>query len=186
MLVMRGLVWEKIRRGRQLQRANFLKPPPHGNAFGIPLGGQAVEEQEPGDLIHDDSFTIEIRIAPYICAYIQCDYEQRNIVQTMKPIITSSVVAVSLALFLSAPSAFTKEREHEEEGISSSDVPAAVQQAAETEAKGGKIIRWEKEGANYEAVIEKGGKEWGYKFDAYGKMLGKHSEASEKGGKEEH
>ena len=176
---MRGLVWEKIRRGRQLQRANFLKPPPHGNAFGIPLGGQAVEEQEPGDLIHDDSFTIEIRIAPYICAYIQCGYEQRNIVQTMKPIITSSVVAVSLALFLSAPSAFTKEREHEEERVSSSDVPAAVQQAAETEAKGGKIIRWEKEGANYEAVIEKGGKQWGVEINSSGKVLNKHDETKE-------
>ncbi len=37
-----------------------------------------------------------------------------------------------------------KEREHEEQTISSSDVPAAVQQAAQAEAKGGTIIRWEK------------------------------------------
>jgi plastocyanin len=77
-------------------------------------------------------------------------------------------------------------KKHEEENISSSDVPAAVQKAAATEAKGGKIVRWEKEGSNYEAVIEKGGKEWGFKFDANGKKLGKHSEASEKGEKEEH
>jgi plastocyanin len=101
----------------------------------------------------------------------------------MKPIITS-VIAVSLALFVSAPSALTKERAHEE-NINSSDVPAAVQQAAEIQAKGGKIVRWEKEGANYEAVIEKSGKEWGFKFDANGKMLGKHSEAGEKGEKGE-
>jgi hypothetical protein len=101
----------------------------------------------------------------------------------MKKIITSSVMAVILALFVAAPSAFTKEREHEEENLSSSDVPAAVQKAAETEAKGGKIVRWEKEGADYEAVIEKNGKEWGFKFDASGKMLSKHSEAAEKGEK---
>ena len=65
-------------------------------------------------------------------------------------------------------------------------MPQAVQQAADKQLKGASVVRWQKEGANYEAVIEKGGKEWGYKFDAYGKMLGKHSEASEKGGKEEH
>jgi hypothetical protein len=97
----------------------------------------------------------------------------------MKPIITSSVVAISLALFVSEPSAFTKEREHEEEGVSSSDVPAAVRQAAETEAKGGKIVRWEKEGAHYEAVIEKGGKEWGVEIDSSGKVLNKHDERKE-------
>jgi len=66
-----------------------------------------------------------------------------------------------------------------EESISSSDVPAAVQKAADTQAKGGKIVRWEKEGANYEAVIEKNGKEWGFKFDANGKVVSKHSESAE-------
>src|SRR6184192_2865763 len=98
----------------------------------------------------------------------------------MKPIITSVIVAVSLALFVSAPCVLPKEKEHEEESVSSSDVPAAVQQAAETEAKGGKIVRWEKEGKNYEAVVEKGGKDWGFKFDANGKMLSKHEESKEK------
>jgi YD repeat-containing protein len=72
-----------------------------------------------------------------------------------------------------------------EENLSSSDVPQAVQQAAQKQAKGGSIVRWEKEGANFEAVISKDGKEWGYKFDANGKMLGKHSEAGEKGEKGE-
>ena len=75
------------------------------------------------------------------------------------------------------------EKKHEEQSISISDVPAAVQQAAQTEAKGGKIVRWEKEGADYEAVIEKNGKEWGFTFDANGKMLGKHDESKEKGEK---
>ena len=50
----------------------------------------------------------------------------------------------------------------------------------------GKIVRWEKEGTNYEAVIEMNGKEWGYKFDAHDKMRGRHEESTEKGGKDEH
>src|SRR5947207_9472882 len=98
---------------------------------------------------------------------------------TMKKIITSSALAVGLALCL--PFALAKEKKHEEESISKSDVPAAVQKAADTEAKGGKIVRWEKEGANYEVVIEKSGKEWGVKIDATGKVLSKHDESKEKG-----
>jgi hypothetical protein len=66
-----------------------------------------------------------------------------------------------------------------EENLSSSDVPQAVQTAANKELKGASIVRWEKEGANYEAIVSKDGKEWGYKFDANGKSLGKHSEAGE-------
>ncbi|PYI76777.1 MAG: hypothetical protein DMF04_07880 [Verrucomicrobia bacterium] len=96
-----------------------------------------------------------------------------------------AAIAVSAGLAFSV-AAQAQEKEHEEENLSSSDVPAAVQKAAESEAKGGKIVRWEKEGANYEAVIDKNGKEWGYKFDANGKMLSKHDENKEKGEKEEH
>ena len=66
-----------------------------------------------------------------------------------------------------------------EETISSSDVPAAVQKAADTQAKGGKIVRWEKEGSNYEAVVEKNGKQWGMEFDANGKLVSKHDESKE-------
>src|SRR5437868_12231933 len=72
-----------------------------------------------------------------------------------------------------------------EESLNTSDVPQAVQQAAEKQLKGASIVRWEKEGSSYEAVASKDGKEWGYKFSAGGKMLGKHSEASEKGEKGE-
>jgi hypothetical protein len=72
-----------------------------------------------------------------------------------------------------------------EENLSSSNVPKAVQTAANKQLKGASIVRWEKEGSNYEAVVSKDGKEWGYKFDASGKMLGKHSETSEKGEKGE-
>lgn len=92
-----------------------------------------------------------------------------------------TAIAVSAALALGMAQA--KEKKHDEESIKSSDVPAAVQKAAEMEAKGGKIVRWEKEGGNFEAVIEKNGKEMGYKFDANGKVLSKHDEAKEKGEK---
>jgi hypothetical protein len=71
------------------------------------------------------------------------------------------------------------EKKHEEQSLSSTEVPVAVQKAAETEAKGGKIVRWEKEGANFEAVIEKNGKQWGVEMDANGKVLSKHDEAKE-------
>ena len=89
-----------------------------------------------------------------------------------------TVAAVSAALSLSV-AAQPKEEKHQEQTINSSDVPAAVQQAAQSEAKGGSILRWEKEGANYEAVIEKKGKQIGVEMDANGKVLSKHDEAKE-------
>jgi plastocyanin len=89
-----------------------------------------------------------------------------------------TVAAVSAALSFSV-TAQAKEEKHEEQTINSSDVPAAVQQAAQAEAKGGSIIRWEKEGANYEAVIQKKGKQIGVEMDANGKVLSKHNEAKE-------
>ena len=94
----------------------------------------------------------------------------------MKKIITTAV-AVGCALALPA---FSFAKEHEEKELKSSDVPAAVQKAAEKEATGGKIVRWEKEGKNYEVVIDKNGKQWGIAMDATGKVLSKHDEAKEK------
>ncbi|MFL6530899.1 MAG: hypothetical protein ACJ8HQ_12260 [Chthoniobacterales bacterium] len=91
-------------------------------------------------------------------------------------------VGVSAALALAGAA---QAKEHEEHNLKSSDVPAAVQKAAEKEAKGAKIARWEKEGNSYEAIVEKDGKEWGYTFDANGKMKGRHDEAKEKGEKAE-
>ena len=93
-----------------------------------------------------------------------------------------TVVAVSAGLVFGAAA---QAKEHDEQSITGSDVPAAVQQAAEAQAKGGKIVRWEKEGMNYEAVIEKNGKEWGFAFDANGKLLKKHDESKEEKGKAE-
>jgi len=91
-------------------------------------------------------------------------------------VFTIAAVSAGLAFGVAAQA---KDREHEEQTINSSDVPAAVQQAAQAEAKGGTIIRWEKEGANFEAVIEKNGKQMGVEMDANGKVLSKHNEAKE-------
>ena len=90
-----------------------------------------------------------------------------------------TIAAVSVGLAFGA-SAYGHEKGEKEESINSSDVPQAVQQAADKQLKGASIVRWEKEGSSYEAVVNKDGKEWGYKFSASGKMMGKHSEAAEK------
>ena len=106
-----------------------------------------------------------------------CNYRNAAFLRRMKKTFTSIVMATGLALVCASP-VFAKEKE-EEESLKASDVPAAVQKAADTEAKGGKIIRWEKEGKNYEAVIEKDGKQWGVEMDANGKVLSKHDESKE-------
>jgi plastocyanin len=93
-----------------------------------------------------------------------------------KKLLAVAVVSAGLAFGVAAQA---KDREHEEQTIESSQVPAAVQQAAQAEAKGGTIVRWEKEGANFEAVIEKNGKQIGVEMDANGKVLSKHNEAKE-------
>ena len=70
--------------------------------------------------------------------------------------------------------------ERTEQPIFSSDVPAAVQHAAEAHTKGGAIVRWEREGSDYEAVIDKNGKQMGFTFDANGKLMSRHDENKEK------
>ena len=106
------------------------------------------------------------------------DTEKPMVKKEMKAKNLVTAAAVSAALSLSV-TALAKEEKHEEQTINSSDVPAAVQQAAQAEAKGGSIVRWEKEGANYEAVIQKNGKQIGVEMDANGKVLSKHDEAKE-------
>src|SRR6266481_8909565 len=51
-----------------------------------------------------------------------------------KKLLTVAVVSAGLAFGVTAQA---KEEKHEEQTINSSDVPAAVQQAAQAEAKGG-------------------------------------------------
>jgi hypothetical protein len=91
-------------------------------------------------------------------------------------LIATALISAGLAFGITAQAG---EKKHEEHSISSTDVPAAVQQAAQAEAKGGTIVRWEKEGANFEAVIDKNGKQVGVQIDATGKVLSKHNEAQE-------
>ena len=93
-----------------------------------------------------------------------------------KNLFTVAAVSAGLALGVTAQA---KEEKHEEQTINSSEVPAAVQQAAQAEAKGGTIVRWDKEGANFEAVIEKNGKQIGVEMNANGKVVSKHNEAKE-------
>ena len=101
---------------------------------------------------------------------------RKIIIMKTSKLLLSALVSGSLAI-----GGFTYAKEkHEEENINSSDVPAAVQKAAESEAKGGKIVRWEKEHGKYEAVVEKSGKEWGVVIDDTGKVLSKHDESKEK------
>jgi hypothetical protein len=94
----------------------------------------------------------------------------------MKNLFTVAIVSAGMVFSVAAQAAGKK---HEEQVISASDVPQVVQQAAQAEAKGGTIVRWEKEGANYEAVIEKNGKQTGLEMDAYGKVVSRHDEAKE-------
>jgi hypothetical protein len=91
-------------------------------------------------------------------------------------LIATAFISAGLAFGITAQAG---EKKHEEQSISSTDVPAVVQQAAQAEAKGGTIVRWEKEGANFEAVIDKNGKQVGVQIAANGKVLSKHNEAQE-------
>ena len=93
-----------------------------------------------------------------------------------RKLLTVAAISAGLAFGVTAQA---NEEKHEEQTINSSDVPAAVQQAAQAQAKGGTIVRWEKEGANFEAVIEKNGKQIGVEMNASGKVLSKHDEAKE-------
>jgi len=94
----------------------------------------------------------------------------------MKHIVPVIVVATVLTLGSWAPLSAEEEKE---ESLSASAVPAAVQKAAEAEAQGGTIVRWEKEGSNYEAVVEKGDKQTGVEITPDGKVVSRHDEKKE-------
>src|SRR6266481_3534330 len=88
------------------------------------------------------------------------------------------VMAVATVLTLGAWTTLSAEEE-KEEAISMSDVPAAVQKTFNDEAAGGKIVRVEKEENNFEAVIEKDGKQTGVEVSADGKVVSRHNESKE-------
>src|SRR5438874_7635330 len=94
----------------------------------------------------------------------------------MKHIIPTIAVAVGLTLGAWSP-LFAEEED--EQVISISDVPAAVQKTFNDEAAGGKIVRVEKEENNFEAVIEKDGKQTGVEVSADGKVVSRHDEKKE-------
>ena len=85
-------------------------------------------------------------------------------------------MTIATALTLGAWTSISAEEENEQK-LNASDVPQAVQDAAKSE--GGKILRWEKEGSNYEAVLAKKGKEWGVKISPEGKVISRHNEKKE-------
>ena len=86
------------------------------------------------------------------------------------------VIGLGVALLIGGA---LQAEEQDEEIIPSSQVPAVVKKAAEKEAVGGKIVQWEKEGKNYEAIIEKNGKQTAYLFDATGQLQNKQDESKE-------
>ena len=86
------------------------------------------------------------------------------------------LIGLSVALLVGGA---VQAEEQDEQIIPSSQVPAVVKKAAEKEAEGGKIVQWEKEGTNYEAIIEKSGKQKAYLFDATGKVQSQHDESKE-------
>jgi len=94
----------------------------------------------------------------------------------MKHIVPAIAVAAVLTLGSWTP-LFADE--DDEQVISLSDVPAAVQKTFNDEAAGGKIVRVEKEESNFEAVIEKNGKQTGVEVSADGKVVSRHDESKE-------
>ena len=97
----------------------------------------------------------------------------------MKTTNLLSVTAISIGLTITGVVP-AHAGEHEEQNIDSSEVPAVVQKAAQTEAKGAKIVRWEREGSNYEAVVDENGKNVGIAINPKGKVLNRHDEAKER------
>ena len=91
-----------------------------------------------------------------------------------KKLFTIAAVSVGLAFGVTAQA---KEK-HAGQTINSSDVPAAVQSAAQAQAQGGTIVRWEKEGSNFGAIIDKNGRQIGLEMDANGKVISKHNETT--------
>jgi len=94
----------------------------------------------------------------------------------MKHIVPAIAVAAVLTLGSWTP-LFADE--DDEQVISLSDVPAAVQKTFNDEAAGGKIVRVEKEESNFEAVIEKNGKQTGVEVSADGKVVSRHDQSKE-------
>ena len=93
-------------------------------------------------------------------------------------VLVTAVVSAGLAL-----SVVARATEENEQMVDMKSLPAAVQKTIKEKAAGGEIVRIEKENEkgkwNYEVVVKKSGKEWGFEIDKDGKYLGKHDEGKE-------
>jgi uncharacterized membrane protein YkoI len=99
----------------------------------------------------------------------------------MKHIIAT--IAVATALTLGAWTVSAAEEENEQT-VKMSDLPAAVQTTIKDKAGSNEITKVEKKTANgktvYEAVVNKGGKEWSIEVNEKGKFLKEYQEGKEK------
>jgi len=109
-------------------------------------------------------------------AFTRLTIANQKVGKRMKHIVPAIAVAAVLTLGSWTP-LFADE--DDEQVISLSDVPAAVQKTFNDEAAGGKIVRVEKEESNFEAVIEKNGKQTGVEVSADGKVVSRHDESKE-------
>src|SRR3954454_22901695 len=89
-----------------------------------------------------------------------------------KKVFTIAAVSVGLAFGVTTQA----NEKREGQTVTSSDVPPAVQSAAQAQAQGGTIVRWEKEGGNFGAIIDKNGRQIGLEMDVNGKVLSKRNE----------
>ena len=99
----------------------------------------------------------------------------------MKKIIAAISIAVIAGL--ACPALLSAEEENEQT-VTMSDLPAAVQTTIKDKAGSNKIEKIEKkteEGKTvYEAVVDKKGKEWSIEVDQNGKFLKEYEESKEK------
>jgi len=101
--------------------------------------------------------------------------------QKMKHII--SLIAAATMLALGAWTPLFAEEENEQT-VKMSELPAAVQTTIKDKAGSNEITRIEKKTEDgktvYEAVVNKGGKEWSIEVNEQGKFLKQYQESKEK------
>jgi uncharacterized membrane protein YkoI len=103
---------------------------------------------------------------------------------------TSKLLAVMLVCAGLSFGAAAQAHEEKGEAVDLNSLPAAVQKTIKEKATGGEIVRVMREDDangkwNYEAIVKKDGKEWGFEVSPNGKFLKKHDEGKEKGEKHE-
>jgi uncharacterized membrane protein YkoI len=96
---------------------------------------------------------------------------------------TIAVISIAVIAGLACPVAFSAAEENEQT-VKLSDLPAAVQTTIKDKAGSNAITKIEKKTENgktvYEAVVNKGGKEWSIEVNEKGKFLKEYQENKEK------